>query len=160
MTIDVRGVCTLVLVFDMPTSLKFYRDVLGFEVIATNDDDAGDDVDWCYLRLGKAELMLNGMYEADDRPPAPDKKRIAAHLDVCLYFGCPDVDAAYRHLRAHGVADGYERLKEFTRGRGVGAAELRAFVATLGLPDDTRRRLESLAPASYTGLAEALARDL
>ena len=103
MTIDVRGVCTLVLVFDMPTSLKFYRDVLGFEVIATNDDDAGDKVDWCYLRLGKAELMLNGMYEADDRPPAPDKKRIAAHLDVCLYFGCPDVDAAYRHLRSHGV---------------------------------------------------------
>ena len=103
MTIDVRGVCTLVLVFDMPTSLKFYRDVLGFEVIATNDDDAGDNVDWCYLRLGKAELMLNGMYEADDRPPAPDKKRITAHLDVCLYFACPDVDAAYRHLRAHGI---------------------------------------------------------
>ena len=44
MTIDVRGVCTLVLVFDMPTSLKFYRDVLGFEVIATNNDDAGDNV--------------------------------------------------------------------------------------------------------------------
>jgi catechol 2,3-dioxygenase-like lactoylglutathione lyase family enzyme len=101
-TIDVRGVCTLVLVFDMPTSLKFYRDVLGFEVVATSDDDAGDDVDWCYLRLGKTELMLNGMYEAGDRPPAPDKKRIAAHSDVCLYFGCPDVDAAYRYLRAQG----------------------------------------------------------
>ena len=104
MAIDVRSVCTLVLVFDMPTSLKFYRDVLGFEVIATNDDDAGDNVDWCYLRLGKTELMLNGMYEADDRPPAPDKKRVAAHKDVCLYFGCPDVDAAYRHLRANGIA--------------------------------------------------------
>jgi glyoxylase I family protein len=101
--IDVRGVCTLVLVFDMPTSLKFYRDVLGFEVIATNDDDAGDNVDWCYLRLGKTELMLNGMYEAEDRPPAPDKARIKAHADTCLYFGCPDVDAAYRHLRAKGL---------------------------------------------------------
>jgi glyoxylase I family protein len=103
-TIDVRGVCTLVLVFDMPTSLKFYRDVLGFEVISTNDDDAGDNVDWCYLRLGKTELMLNGMYEAHRRPAAPDKKRIATHSDVCLYFGCPDVDGAYRYLRSKGVA--------------------------------------------------------
>ena len=104
MAIDVRSVCTLVLVFDMPTSLKFYRDVLGFEVVATSDDDAGDDVDWCYLRLGKTELMLNGMYEAPERPPAPDKARVAAHSDVCLYFGCPDVDGAYRYLRAKGVA--------------------------------------------------------
>jgi catechol 2,3-dioxygenase-like lactoylglutathione lyase family enzyme len=101
--IDVRGVGTLVLVFDMPTSLKFYRDVLGFEVVATNDDDAGDNVDWCWLRLGKTELMLNGMYEAHSRPPAPDKKRAAVHSDVCLYFGCPDVDGAYRYLRSKGV---------------------------------------------------------
>ena len=101
MAIDVRGVCTLVLVFDMPTSLKFYRDVLGFEVIATNDDDAGDNVDWCYLRLGKTELMLNGMYEAHERPASPDKKRIKTHSDVCLYFGCPDVDGAYRLSLIH-----------------------------------------------------------
>jgi catechol 2,3-dioxygenase-like lactoylglutathione lyase family enzyme len=103
LAIEVRGVCTLVLVFDMPTSLKFYRDVLGFEVVATNDDDAGDFVDWCHLRLGKTDLMLNGMYEAGDRPPVPDKARAAVHSDVCLYFGCPDVDAAYRHLRAKGL---------------------------------------------------------
>ncbi|HEX7237654.1 MAG TPA: VOC family protein [Gammaproteobacteria bacterium] len=103
MAIDVRGVCTLVLVFDMPTSLKFYRDVLGFEVVGTSDDAAGDSVDWCYLKLGKAELMLNGMYETDKRPATPDKKRNAIHSDTCLYFGCPDVDGAYRHLRSKGI---------------------------------------------------------
>jgi catechol 2,3-dioxygenase-like lactoylglutathione lyase family enzyme len=102
-SIDVRGVCTLVLVFDMPTSLKFYRDVLGFEIIGTSDSAAGDNMDWCYLRLGKAELMLNGLYESHRRPPAPDKARNAAHQDTCLYFSCPDVDAAYRHLRDHGI---------------------------------------------------------
>src|SRR5687768_1221444 len=85
----------------MPASLRFYRDVLGFEVIATNDDDAGDD--WCYLRLGKAELMLNAMYEAPERPSTPEKPRVAAHSDVCLYFACPDVDGAYRYLREKGV---------------------------------------------------------
>jgi uncharacterized glyoxalase superfamily protein PhnB len=101
--IEVRGVCTLILVFDMPTALRFYRDALGFEVKATSDSAAGDEVDWCYLKLGDAELMLNGMYEAHQRPAAPDQRRNAAHKDTCLYFACPDVDAAYRHLRATGI---------------------------------------------------------
>ena len=85
----------------------------------------------------------------------PDATRIAADLD-----GHWEVlaEAIQTVLRAHGVAGGYEKLKEFTRGRGIGAEELRRFVATLGLPDAARERLEELTPASYTGLAEALAR--
>ena len=55
--------------------------------------------------------MLNGMYEAHERPAVPDKARIAAHLDTCLYFGCPDVDGAYRHLRGKGLdaEEAYDR---------------------------------------------------
>ena len=87
----------------------------------------------------------------------PDAARIAADLDAHWEVLAEAIQTA---LRAHGVAGGYERLKEFTRGRGVGAPELRAFVATLDLPDDAKRRLEGLTPASYTGLAEALARSL
>jgi adenylosuccinate lyase len=63
-------------------------------------------------------------------------------------------------LRGHGVADAYEQLKSFTRGRQVGVAEMRGLLAGLGLPDDARRRLEQLTPQGYTGLAEALAREL
>jgi len=48
--------------------------------------------------------MLNTAYEEDARPAAPDSARIAAHDDTCLYFACPDVDAAYAHLRAYRVA--------------------------------------------------------
>lgn len=36
MSIDIRGICPLLQVFDMPTSIKFYRDVLGFEVAQTS----------------------------------------------------------------------------------------------------------------------------
>ena len=104
MAIEVRGVCTLLLVFDMPTALRFYRDVLGFEIVDTSHPGAGDRVDWCYLRLDSAEVMLNAAYEAPEQPPAPDQSRVAAHADTCLYFGCPDVDGAYRHLRAEGIA--------------------------------------------------------
>jgi glyoxylase I family protein len=54
--------------------------------------------------LGEATIMLNTAYEDDDRPAAPDPQRIAAHEDTCIYFGCPDVDAAYQHLRSNGIS--------------------------------------------------------
>jgi glyoxylase I family protein len=98
---DIHGVAPLLAVFDMPTSLHFYRDVLGFTVHASNRP--GDHCDWCWLRLHGADIMLNTAYEADQRPPAPDPARIACHDDMCLYFGCMDLDAAYQHLRAHGI---------------------------------------------------------
>ena len=102
MSIEVRGVCTLLQVFDMPRSVRFYRDVLGFEIVQTTPRE-GDQFDWGLLRLDNVEVMLNTPYEQDERPAQPDAARIAAHRDTCLYFGCPDVDAAYRHLLAHGI---------------------------------------------------------
>jgi glyoxylase I family protein len=102
MSVEVRGVCALLQVFDMPTSVRFYRDILGFEIVQTSPRD-GDQFDWGWLRLNDADVMLNTAYEADDRPASPDAQRVAAHRDVGLYFSCPDVDAAYRHLQSHGV---------------------------------------------------------
>ena len=102
MSIEVRGVCTLLQVFDMPTSVQFYRDVLGFEVVQTTARE-GDQFDWGLLRLNDTQVMLNTAYEQEHRPAQPDPAGIKAHHDVCLYFSCPDVDAAYRHLRAQGV---------------------------------------------------------
>jgi catechol 2,3-dioxygenase-like lactoylglutathione lyase family enzyme len=101
-SIDVSGVCVLLQVFDMPASVRFYRDVLGFEVVQTSPHQ-GDQFDWGLLRLGDAEVMLNTAYEQEYRPPQAESRRMAVHGDTCLYFGCPDVDAAYRHLRAHGI---------------------------------------------------------
>jgi catechol 2,3-dioxygenase-like lactoylglutathione lyase family enzyme len=89
-------------VFDMPTSLAFYRDVMGFEVISDPPEDGR--CDWVWLKRGESELMLNTAYEAENRPPAPDPARVAAHADTALFFGCEDVDAACADLRARGVA--------------------------------------------------------
>ena len=93
MSIEVRGVCALLQVFDMPTSVRFYRDVLGFEIVETSPR-VGDQFDWGLLRLNDANLMLNTAYEQEHRPSQPEPARVAAHEDTCLYFGCPDVDAA------------------------------------------------------------------
>src|SRR5258708_4969648 len=101
MPIKIEGLAPLLQVFDMPASVEFYRDILGFEVVLPKSDS--DDVDWVLLRLNNSELMLNSAYEKPNRPPAPDPARIAAHADAGIYFSCPDVDSAYQHLCAKGL---------------------------------------------------------
>ena len=56
------------------------------------------------------------------------------------------------------IADPYALLKELTRGHRVGAAELAEFVQGLEIGDAAKQRLLALTPATYTGLAEQLAR--
>jgi catechol 2,3-dioxygenase-like lactoylglutathione lyase family enzyme len=90
----------------MPTSVRFYRDKLGFTVKMTSPSLGGEDrFHWCLLELGETQLMLNTAYEFDDERPVPrDPRRTAAHDDTCVYFSCPDVDAAYEEFRSRGIA--------------------------------------------------------
>ncbi len=104
MALDVRGLTPLLFVYDMPRSVRFYRDVLGFDVVKTSPKLGEDRFHWALLRLGDAELMLNTAYEFDDeRPAEPDHARTIAHEDTGLYFGCADVEAAYEELQGKGV---------------------------------------------------------
>jgi len=54
------------------------------------------------------------------------------------------------------IADPYALLKELTRGRRVGQADLAAFVSGLDIGDEAKQRLLALTPATYTGLAAAV----
>ncbi len=63
-------------------------------------------------------------------------------------------------MRKHGVANAYDRLKELTRGKAIDAPLLREFIQTLPLPEEEKQRLLEMTPASYTGLAELLARKI
>lgn len=101
MAIDIRGLAPLLSVFDMPTSVRSYRDVLSFELVS--DSGQGENSGWCLLRLNGVEVMLNTAYDDDERPAAPDPGRFAAHIDTALYFGCEDLDDAYRYLRSKGA---------------------------------------------------------
>jgi len=69
-------------------------------------------------------------------------------------------EAVQTVLRAAGVPDGYEKLKEFTRGRTIDAATLGAFIDALPLAAADKARLRALTPESYTGLAARLARGI
>jgi len=62
-------------------------------------------------------------------------------------------------MRRHGLPQPYEQLKALTRGKsGMTPQALRAFIDALALPDDAKKRLASLTPRSYLGLAESLAK--
>ena len=90
-------------------------------------------------------------------------ERMAQDLDGNWEVLAEPIQSAMRALAARGVPgmdNPYERLKELTRGRRIGAAELRDFVVGLGLPPEVQERLIALTPASYTGLAEHLVRHL
>jgi glyoxylase I family protein len=99
--LTIRGLCPLIQVFDMPSSLRFYRDVLGFAEVQKSGQ--GADVGWTWLRHGEAEVMLNTAYDVGQRPSVPDPARVAAHADTILYVGCEDLEGAYAYLMAHGV---------------------------------------------------------
>ncbi|KAB7763422.1 adenylosuccinate lyase [Xanthomonas maliensis] len=79
-----------------------------------------------------------------------------------------DLDAAWEVLaeavqtvmRRHGLPNPYEQLKALTRGQGITADSMRAFVETLELPEEAKQRLRALTPGGYTGLAERLAKAI
>ncbi len=96
--LNLQGMAPLLQVFDMPTSLAFYRDVLGFTTTMHSPGE-GDNVDWVLLKLNNIELMLNTAYEQPHRPELPNLTRTKWHSDTTLYFGCPNIDETYQQLK-------------------------------------------------------------
>src|SRR5690606_17543485 len=82
-------------------------------------------------------------------------ERLAADLDAAWEVLAEAVQTV---MRRHGLPNPYERLKDLTRGQGITADSMRAFIAGLELPDGAKQRLLELTPACYTGLADAQAR--
>ena len=110
--------------------------------------------------LGHSLLALDnvgrGLAGLDAVPAA-----MAADLDANWEVLGEPVQSAMRALGARGVAgmdNPYERLKDLTRGRRIGQAELVEFVRGLGLPTDVEERLAALTPQTYVGLAPGLVR--
>jgi len=54
------------------------------------------------------------------------------------------------------ISDPYAMLKELTRGKRIGQADLVAFIDALDIGDDAKARLRVLTPAGYAGLASNL----
>jgi len=86
---------------------------------------------------------------------APDeaalRAALAAHPEVIT-------EGLQTILRREGLAGAYDRLKDFSRGATLTREAIAAFVAGLDVAEPVKAELLRLSPATYTGLAEALAR--
>src|SRR5690606_26102942 len=106
--------------------------------------------------FGHTQVALESLHKGLGKLAAnPD--RLAADLDANWEVLAEAVQTV---MRRHGLPEPYEQLKALTRGQGITRDTLRAFIEGLDLPADAKSRLLELTPASYTGLAEMLARGV
>jgi glyoxylase I family protein len=108
MTFSPLGLTPLIQVFDMTTSLAFYRDLLGFTVVSASPEvetAEGRFSHWMWLRSGNVDIMLNTKYDSNERPAQPPKKQPPKQqpTDVAFYIHCSDVDLAFHELTARGL---------------------------------------------------------
>ena len=114
------------------TALRAVGSALGHSLVA-----------WRSVAVGLGKIRLN-------------EARLRADLDANWQVLGEAIQTA---LRAAGVADAYEQVRDFSRGKAVDAASVRAFIRGLALADDVKARLLALTPATYCGLAPELARE-
>jgi adenylosuccinate lyase len=69
-------------------------------------------------------------------------------------------EAVQTVMRRYGIEQPYEKLKALTRGKGISAESLQAFIAGLDIPETARQELATLTPATYLGNAVALAKAI
>ncbi len=106
--------------------------------------------------FGHALVGLDSLLRGLDRLSA-NPERLAADLDASWEVLAEAVQTV---MRRHGLPNPYEQLKALTRGHGIDAEAMRAFVESLDLPADAKQRLRRMTPGSYTGLAERLAKEI
>src|SRR3954466_12351998 len=94
------------------------------------------------LGIGLSKLELN-------------EEALAADLDASWEVLAEPIQTV---MRRFGVTGAYEQLKQATRGRAVTAEDLHALIRSLQIPDDEKKRLLAMTPASYLGKAAELAR--
>jgi adenylosuccinate lyase len=63
-------------------------------------------------------------------------------------------------MRRYGIENPYEQLKELTRGKGITRDALQTFINGLAIPDDAKKLLLEMTPASYVGKAVELAKRI
>ncbi len=106
------------------------------------------------VALGYALLGLDSLGRGLDKLEV-NPAALAADLDPAWEVMAEAVQTV---MRRHGLPAPYEQLKQFTRGQPMTRELMLGFVAALALPEADKTRLLAMTPASYTGLAAALAR--
>lgn len=121
-----NGIAPFFIAKDVPASLSFYRDLLGFDVVFS---EPHDDPFFGIVRRGGAMIML----KAVEVEPLPNYKRDpAARWDA--YVDVPDPDALAKEYSSRGVQFSV-RLKDTHDGlRGFELKDVDGYVLFFGRP--------------------------
>ncbi len=95
---NIQQVVPFLGVHDMPTSLRFYVEGLGFAVTKRWMPDG--KMRWCWLEREGAALMLQEFWQDGSHEGAPEGVLGAG---MCLYVICRDAIALYREFKGRGI---------------------------------------------------------
>lgn len=98
------------------------------------------------------QATLKGLNKLEINPPA-----LAADLDNAWEVLAEPIQTV---MRRYGIAEPYEKLKAFTRGKAMTQDMMTDFINDLELPDSAKQELLTMTPASYIGNAIAQAKAI
>jgi adenylosuccinate lyase len=105
------------------------------------------------VALGYGVLALDGLLRGLNKLEA-NPAALAADLDAAWEVLAEPVQTV---MRRHGLPNPYDQLKAFTQGKPITPALMQGFIRGLAIPQADKDRLLAMTPATYTGLAAALA---
>ena len=79
-----------------------------------------------------------------------NRERLARDLDNAWEVLAEPVQTV---MRRYGIAEPYEKLKTFTRGKSITREGMQTFINQLEIPEKARNQLLALTPSAYTGNA-------
>ena len=128
---EIGGASPLFIVRNVPATLAFYHDKLGFEV--TFEGPEPDDIFFGIVQRGRAMIM----FKAVDVEPVPNYTRDIGHgiarWDAYIYV--PDPDALAAEFASRGV-EFFEPLTDNTDNlRGFEVQDLDGYVLYFGRPN-------------------------
>jgi adenylosuccinate lyase len=98
------------------------------------------------------QSCLKGISKLEANP-----ERLGEDLNNCWEVLAEPIQTV---MRRYGIEKPYEKLKELTRGKGIDQASLQEFIRNLAIPEDEKKRLLALTPATYIGNAILQAHNL
>lgn len=98
-TPNVKQAVPFFMVTDIDASLRFYVDGLG--AAKTNQWIPEGRIEWCWLQLGNAALMLQEYRQREQHPGRPEGS-LGQGVSVC--FMCADAIAIYHELISRGIS--------------------------------------------------------
>ena len=104
------------------------------------------------VALGHSYLALNNISKGMKRVTINKlemDKELNDHWEILA-------EAVQTILRKAGQLDAYEKLKSFTRGQSINVEELSKHINELNISPEDKKRLSSLTPQSYIGIANKL----